>query len=132
MAAHQGKELLLKIHDGSDYQLIGGFTSNEFTISGETMDITTKDSNGFKELLDGAGNRSVSVSGSGVFMNDAAFALAHGHLLAATHPDCQIIVPGHGTYTGKFAIASLNMTGAQEDAVKYTISLDSAGPITFA
>ena len=131
MAAQQGKELLLKIHDGSDYQLIGGFQSNEFSINGETVNITSKDSAGFKQLLDGAGLRSISTSGNGVFLNDAAFAVAHGHVLAGTHPDCQIVVPGFGTYSGPFAITTLSMTGAREDAVTYNISLESAGPVAF-
>ncbi|NVJ71376.1 MAG: phage major tail protein, TP901-1 family [Alphaproteobacteria bacterium] len=132
MAAQQGKELLLKIHDGTDYQLIGGFTSNNFTINGETVDVTTKDSAGFKEYLDGAGVRFISTTGEGVFMNDAAFGVAHGYVLAGTHPDCQLIVPGFGTYTGRFAIKSLQMTGTQEGAVTYSFDLESAGVITFA
>lgn len=131
MAAQQGKELLLKIHDGTDYQLIGGFQSNEFSINGETVDITSKDSQGFKQLLDGAGLRSISTSGNGVFMNDAAFAVAHSHVLAGTHPLCEIVVPGFGTYSGAFAITALSMTGAREDAVTYNISLESAGPVAF-
>jgi TP901-1 family phage major tail protein len=132
MAAQQGKELLLKIHDGSDYQLIGGFQSNDFTISGEAIDITTKEHSGFREYLDGAGVRNLRVSGRGVFMNDDAFRLTHTHAMAGTHADCQVIVPGFGAYTGSFAIASLQMTGEQAGAVTYDISLESAGTITFA
>jgi len=131
MAAQKGKDLLLKIHDGIDYQIVGGFKSNDITINGESVDVTTKDNLGFKELLDGAGVRSLSASGDGVFMNDATFGIAHGHVLAGTHPDCQITVPGLGTYTGKFAITSLGMSGGFEGEVAYTIQLDSAGPITF-
>ena len=131
MAAQQGKELLLKIFDGTDYQLIGGFRSNEFSINGETVDITSKDSAGFKELLDGAGLRSISTSGDGVFLNDAAFTIAHTHLLDGTHPMCEIVVPGFGTYRGPFAITTLSMTGAREDAVTYSIQLESAGQVTF-
>lgn len=132
MAAQKGKELLLKIHDGDSYELIGGFKSNDFSIDGETIDITTKDNNGFKELLDGVGVRSISTSGDGIFMNDATFGVAHGHMLAGTHPNCEITVPGFGTYTGKFAITSLQMNGSYEGEVTYSISLESAGPITFA
>jgi len=131
MVAQQGKELLLKIHDGIDYQLIGGFQSNEFTINGQSVDVTTKDSAGFREFLDGAGVRSLTTGGNGVFMNDTAFGIAHGHVMAGTHPDCQIVVPGLGTYTGKFAITSLSMTGTHDTEVTYTFSLESAGPITF-
>lgn len=131
MAAQKGKDLLLKIHDGIEYQIVGGFKSNDLTINGEAVDVTTKDNVGFKELLEGAGVRSLSASGDGVFMNDATFGIAHGHVLAGTHPECEITVPGLGTYTGKFAISSLQMTGGFEGEVTYSISLDSAGVITF-
>ncbi len=132
MAAQKGKELLLKIHDGSSYELIGGFKSNDFTINGETVDVTTKDNTGYKELLEGVGVRSITTSGNGVFMDDAAFGVAHSHMLAGTHPECEIIVPGFGTYTGKFAITSLQMSGSYEGEITYDITLESAGVVTFA
>lgn len=133
MAVQKGKELLLKIHDGSDYQLVGGFKSNDIDIKGGTAaDITTKDSGGFTELLEEGAIKSLSTTGNGVFMNDAAFALAHGHAMAGTHPDCQIVIPGFGTYTGKFMITSLKLDGSHDGAVTYSITLDSAGPVAFA
>ncbi|WP_417459229.1 phage major tail protein, TP901-1 family [Kordiimonas sp.] len=138
MTAQLGKELLLKIHDGSaafedeNFILVGGFTSNDMKISNQGVDITSKDSGGFKEMLEGGGVRSFTSSASGVFMSDAAFALCHGHMLAATHPECRVIVPGHGTYGGKFAIGSLELTGADEGEVSYSMTFESAGPITFA
>ena len=137
MTAQLGKELLLKIHDGSaafedeNFILVGGFTSNDMKITNTSKDITSKDSGGFKEMLEGSGVRSFASSADGVFMSDAAFALCHGHMLAATHPECRIIVPGHGTYGGKFAINSLSLTGTDEGEVVYNLTFESAGPITF-
>jgi len=135
MAAQQGRDLLLKIHDGSAplpggaYLAVGGFTSNDFSINGETIDITNKDSGGFKELLEGGGNVSLSISGDGVFLDDESFKRVHDHMLAQTHPECQVIVPDFAEYTGKFAITSLSLTGGNNQAVTYRISLDSAGAI---
>jgi TP901-1 family phage major tail protein len=136
MAAQKGRELLLKIHDGSTdftdagYSVVGGFKSNSFEMNGEAIDITNKDSGGFKELLEGGGNVSLSVSGDGVFLDDASFQRVHDHLLAQTHPDCKIVIPDFAEYTGKFAISTLSLSGNDGEAVTYNISLDSAGIVT--
>lgn len=137
MAAQHGRELLLKVHDGSaafedaNFTTVGGFTSNDIKISNTVVDITSKDSGGFKESLDGGGQRSFTSSASGTFLSDATFALVHQHVLASTHPYCRIVVPGHGTYEGKFAISNLELKGDQNEEVTYSLSFESSGPVTF-
>jgi len=131
MAAQKGKELILNIHDGLAYVTVGGFRSNNFTINGETVDITNKGSSDYRELMSTGGLRSISTSASGVFVDKITFLLAHTHVLAGSHADCQIIVPGLGEYTGNFIISSLDMSGEHNGEVSYSLSLDSAGFITF-
>lgn len=131
MAAQKGRELLLKVSNGSGgYDPVGGFQSNSFDINGQAVDITNKDSGGFKEALSGAGTVSISTSASGVFMGDDEFQTVHDAALNNTHLDCQIVVPGFQTYQGNFIVNSLSMEGGTEEAVTYNISLESAGPIT--
>ena len=68
MAAQKGKEVLIKIWDGSDsYDIIGGLRSSSITLNDESVDVTTKDSSGYRTLLAGGGVNSISISGSGVF-----------------------------------------------------------------
>ncbi|WP_262689784.1 phage major tail protein, TP901-1 family [Kordiimonas aestuarii] len=137
MAAQLGRELLLKIHDGSssyedsNYVAVGGFNSNDIKITNSEVDITSKDSGGFKESLDGGGQRSFSSTAAGTFLSDAAFQTVHDHMMNATHPLCRVIVPGHGTYEGKFAITNLELMGREADEVNYSISFSSSGVITF-
>lgn len=136
MAAQKGSELLLKIHDesealpGGSYVAVGGFTSNSFDINGSAIDISNKDSGLFRETLEGAGRVTLSVSGDGVFLDDASFQRVHDHAMAQTHPNCQVIIPDFAEYTGKFAVTRLSLSGEDEGAVIYNITLDSAGPIT--
>jgi TP901-1 family phage major tail protein len=131
MSAQKGKELLLQVNNGSGtYETVGGFTSNDFDINGQAVDITNKDSAGFKEALSGGGIVSINTSASGVFMNDESFERVHDAALANTHLDCRICVPNFMAYTGPFIVTSLGMNGATEDAVQYSISLESAGAIT--
>jgi TP901-1 family phage major tail protein len=137
MAAQHGRELLLKVHDGSasfedaNFTTVGGFASNNIKIANTAIEITSKDSGGFKESLDGGGQRSFSTDAEGTFLSDATFALVHNHILNSTHPLCRVVVPGHGTYEGKFVIISLDMTGAQNDEVTYRMAFESSGTVTF-
>ena len=43
------------------------------TINSETVDVTDKDGNGWRELLEGAGITSMSLKGSGVVSDNAVF-----------------------------------------------------------
>lgn len=131
MTAQKGRDLILQIHDGSDYETIGGFRTNSFTINNETADVSTKDSGAFRQLMADTGLRQLSTSGNGVFLGDAQFEVAHGHAMAGTHPMCKIMAPGLGAYTGAFAIRSLDMAGNHNGEVTYNIALESAGDISF-
>lgn len=133
MSAQKGKELLLAVNDGTGtYETVGGFISNDFDINGQAVDITSKDSGGFKHALDGGGIVSISTSASGVFMDDESFERVHAAALSNGHLDCRITLPDFMTYTGPFIVTSLSLSGGIEDAVQYNISLESAGTITTA
>lgn len=133
MTAQKGREFVLQINDGSSYQTVGGFRSNRFSINGQTIEVTNKGSDGARQLLADAGVVSLSTSGSGVFLNnDVHFKSVHDKALAQEHADCKIIVPGFMSYTGLFAISSLEMSGEHNGEVTYSISLESAGAIQAA
>jgi len=131
MTAQKGRDLILQINDGTNYLTVAGFRSNGFTINNTPVDISNKDSGAFQQYMEDAGLRHISVTGDGVFLGDAQFALAHGHIMAGTNPLCKLIAPGLGDYTGNFAIRSLQMSGNHNDGVTYQFQLESAGDITF-
>lgn len=134
MAAQAGKDLLLKVEDDAlpgTYVAVGGFRSNSFTINGEGIDITNKDSNGFKEMLDGAGVRSVTASGTGVFMDDAIFTQVNTDVLAGSIKSWEVIIPDFGTYEAGFLITSVEFAGEHNGEATYTINLESSGAVTF-
>jgi len=134
MTAQKGRDFLLKIGDGGGpetFTTIGGFRNNKFTINNQIVDITNKDSVGKRELLAGAGLQIMTASGSGVFVDDTAFGTAHTAALNGTIDNWEIIVPGHGTYSGPFQISNLEFDGEYKGEQLYSISLESAGAITF-
>ena len=69
MAAERGSAFLLKLGGGSPviYVTVAGLKTTQLTINGDAVAITNKDSGGWRELLSGAGVRSVSVAASGIF-----------------------------------------------------------------
>lgn len=135
MAAQKGSEFLVRVGDGGSptetFTVIGGFRTSSFTINGEMVDITHKGSGGVRHLLEGAGVTSFSASGSGVFIDDAAFATVEGHARLNTHANYQIVIPGWGVYEGPFQITSASMDGEYNGEVVDNFSLESAGPVSF-
>lgn len=133
MPAQKGRELLLQVDDGAgSYVTVGGFKSNSFSINGNAVDITNKDSGGFRASLDGGATISIDTEASGVFMDDAQFEKVHTAAISGTHLDARVTIPDFMTYTGPFTVPSLQLSGDTEGAITYNIRLASAGQITAA
>jgi len=75
MAAEKGSAFLLKIGDGASplaFQTVAGMRTTQMSVNGEAVNVTSKESGGWRELLSGAGVRSVSVAASGIYTGSAA------------------------------------------------------------
>ncbi len=138
MAAQKGRELLVYISDGTspgNFTLVSGLRDTTLTITDQEIDVTTKDDNGIRKLLSGRVMRSMSVSGTGVFLDNTWAETMRQLMFDGTHREYRIVVPGAGdaggTYEGEFRIISIEYTGAHDGAVNYSISLQSAGDIAF-
>lgn len=137
MAEQKGSDMLLKIDTavsgGPTYTTVGGIQSKGLKINEESVDVTTQDATDkFRRLLAGAGIRKVSLSGSGILSGGTGQLAAHTSIMEGTIKDWEVIVPGWGSYTGKFQVTSFDIKGPHDKAVDFDISLESAGQITFA
>lgn len=133
MAAQKGKDLLLKIHDGTAFVTVAGLRSRQIAFNAEAVDVTHAESAGrWRELLAGAGVKRASVTGSGVFKDGASDALIRQSFFDGTLRNAQIVVPDFGTLAGPFQITSLEFAGEHDREVTFDIALESAGEITFA
>lgn len=73
MAVQSGKDLLIKIDQTGDGQFvtIAGLRATRISFNTESVDVTSLESQGgWRELLAGAGVKSASISGSGVFRDE--------------------------------------------------------------
>ena len=136
MSAQRGKDILLKIGDGGSpesFTAIGGLRTRTMSLNAATVDITHSDSaGGWRELLAGAGVRQASVSGSGVFLNDAAAETVRAAFFTGAAGDWEIVVPGLGRLTGPFQIANLDYAGDHDGEATMALALESAGALAFA
>ncbi|MEE4121170.1 MAG: phage major tail protein, TP901-1 family [Paracoccaceae bacterium] len=134
MGAQSGKDLLIKIEaSGSGaFETLAGLRATRLSLNAQTVDVTTLDSpGGWRELLVGAGVRSASLSGSGVFKDSASDARAREVFFGQQAPVFQVIVPDFGTIEGPFQIAAIEYAGDYDGEATYEVSMASAGAITF-
>lgn len=132
MVAQKGKDLLLKIDNGSGFVTVAGLRSKRIAFNSETVDITDADSAGrWRELLAGAGVQRAAVSGSGIFKDAQSDALMRQRFFAGEIVDWQLAVPDFGTVEGPFQVTALEYTGSHDGEVTFEVALESAGPIGF-
>ena len=135
MAAQKGKDLLLKIDatGAGVFETVAGLRANRISLNAEAVDATNADSNGrWRELLDGAGARSASISGSGIFKDAASDAMIRQAFFDGAAVVAQIVVPDFGVLEGPFQITSLEYSGAHDGEATFETSLSSAGALSFA
>ncbi len=132
MGVESGSAFLLKVGDGGvppAYATIAGLRTTQLSINGEGVNVTTKDSGGWRELLSGAGVRSVSVSGAGIFTGSAAEGRIKGNALSGVIDDYELSFEGGERMQGRFLITRLDYAGDYNGERNYTLSLESSGVV---
>lgn len=135
MPAQNGSTFLLKVGDGASppvFSTVAGLRTTQMSINGDPVVITSKDSGGWRELLSGAGSRSVSVSAAGIFLGSAAESRIRAHALAGTITDYELSFEGGERLRGRFLIQRLDYSGDFNAERNYAITLESSGPVTSA
>lgn len=133
MAAQKGKDLLLKLDDGTGaFVAVAGLRTRRLAFNAEGVDVTHAESAGrWRELLAGAGVRRASLTGAGVFKDAAADAQIREIFFAGVIRTWQVIVPDFGMIAGPFQITSLDYRGDHAGEVTFDLALESAGELAF-
>ena len=135
MPVEKGSAFLLKVGDGATpptYTTIAGLRTTQLAINADTIVITNKGSGGWRELLSGAGVRSVSVAGAGVFNGTAAEARLKASAMAGLLDAYEISFESGERLHGSFLITKLDYAGDFNGERSYTLALESSGPVTAA
>lgn len=131
MPAYNGNDFLLKDGtSGTAGTTIAAMRATSFNIQTATIDVTTKDSAKFRELLGGGGVRSMSISASGVLTDGVTF----DNLLTRVHSGT-IVAYGltfgdSDAINASFQITSVTAGGDHDAEQTYDVTLESSGSIT--
>ncbi|WP_424942905.1 phage major tail protein, TP901-1 family [Aliiroseovarius crassostreae] len=134
MVAQKGKDLLIKLDmTGSGvFETIAGLRATRISFNAESVDVTSLESQGgWRELLGGAGVKSASISGSGVFRDASTDERARQIFFDNEVPNFQVIVPDFGTVEGAFMITAIEYAGSHNGEATYEMSMASAGELIF-
>ncbi|RRH77317.1 phage major tail protein, TP901-1 family [Falsigemmobacter faecalis] len=134
MAVQNGKDLLLKVDlsDDGQFETVAGLRATRISFNAESVDVTSLASEGgWRELLGGAGMKSASVSGSGVFRDAATDERVRAIFFAGETPEYQVVIPDFGIIAGRFQITGLEYSGSHNGEATWQISLASAAALSF-
>ena len=132
MAAERGSAFLLKIGDGASppgFTTVAGLKTTQLSINGDAVAITNKGSGGWRELLSGAGVRSVSVAASGIFTGSSAEAQVRSIALTGELEDYELSFESGERMQGQFLVTRLEYAGDFNGERNYTLALESSGEV---
>ena len=135
MAGQKGRDVLIKIGDGADpevFTTVAGIRAKTISLNAKTVDGTSGESpSAWRELIAGAGVKSASVSGAGVFKDAASDAAIQQIFFAQAARSFQLIIPDFGALQGPFLVESLDYSGDHDGEAAFAITLASAGALSF-
>ncbi|HMC90963.1 MAG TPA: phage tail protein [Allosphingosinicella sp.] len=135
MGAEKGSAFLLKVGDDASppvHATVAGLRATQLSVNGEAVNVTSKDSGGWRELLSGAGLRSVSVSASGIFTGSAAELRVKANALAGLVDAYELSFESGERLRGRFLVTRLDYAGDYNGERTYALSLESSGPVASA
>mgnify|MGYP003138793816 FL=1 len=139
MPAGKGSSFLLKDNSTGTPATIGGLRSTSMTINGEAVDITTKDSNAFissgndkaRDLLQGGGVRSMTLSASGVFTDSSTENILRGFAFDGAIQNYDLVFSDGSKISGAFLVTSYERAGEFNGEETYSVTLESSNTITY-
>lgn len=132
MAVESGAAFLLKLSDNGEpeqFRTVAGLRTTQLSIAAQQVVVTNKGSGGWRDLLGGAGVRSVSIAGAGVFTGSAAEMQLKSRALSGALDRYEVSFEGGERLRGTFQVTRLDYAGDFNGERSYTLSLESSGPV---
>ncbi len=132
MSAEKGSAFLLKVGNGAAppiYATVAGMRTTQMSVNGEAVNVTSKESGGWRELLSGAGVRSVSVAASGIFTGSTAETRLKSNALGGLLDDYELSFESGERMRGRFLVSRLDYAGDYNGERTYTLALESSGAV---
>jgi predicted secreted protein len=135
MAKFNASTQKLHIVESSVAKLVAHLTNLSLSFSGETIDLTSKDNNGFKDFIMGLKSFSLSVEGFVDFQtstdqrnfDDFMTAARAGTPLTVLVKNSTV---GDTTIQGTAYVTGLDLTSGTEEGATFTANLEFSGDVT--
>lgn len=133
MAAQKGRDLLVKLADvNGDYKTLIGLRAKTLNLNAKAVDVTHSQSeNAWRELLPGAGIKTLEISGNGIFQDSDSDAQMREAFFSQAIQSLEIIIPDFGIIQGGFILSELSYAGRYDGEASYEMRLSSAGTQVF-
>lgn len=135
IAAQKGRAFLLKISNGVSpptFNTISGMRANGVSINNNPVDITTKTSVGFRELMPDGGIQQFSFTGSGVWDSSNQYLLQlQQNAVSRVNAEYEIVSGAGDAFVGLFAVSAFSRDGTHNDAETFSVTLESASAVTY-
>ena len=109
---------------------IAGARTDSLTINNEPLDITDKDSAGWRTFMADAALRSVSCEIEGVLRDSTLIADSVGTVTTTLLRESVVTITGIGTLTGDFLLTNIQIGAEMGDVVTFTATLESGESMT--
>lgn len=139
--ALKGRAFLMKFDfsgvSPTSYTLLTGMRSTQMKINGNQVDITSKLSGGWQELLSDAGVRKIEMSASGIFDDTPSNVMMQLQKAALdnTQVNAEIIfgdTPAAVVLAGQWFIGDLTLDSPYDNVTTFSLTLMSNGVVTYA
>lgn len=126
MAAIAGRKVRVQVATTN----VAGAQTDELVINREHIDITDKDDVGIRTFLTEIGTFSMSMTCSGVLVDDTLIDWASDS--TDVLKTMTFVITGIGSYSGSFGVASFTQGGNDgAEAATFQATFESAGAVTF-
>jgi len=126
MAAQKGREILIKRNGVT----VAGMRQKGLTINGAPAANISDSESTWEEFLAGAGLKSFSVQGSGVFKDSASENAVVTDVMTDAENPYEIVVPGLGSFSGNMICTGISLNGGHTSEVSYQMGWQATGVVT--
>jgi TP901-1 family phage major tail protein len=134
MTAQAAHNVLIKIGDGlfpETFTTVGGLQVTELGLRNQPQESTNISSAGWRELLAGAGTRSIRISGEGIFVDSSAEASVRALAFSAGVKNFKLTFGNGSAVVGAFMVSDYERRAEVDGEERYALTLESAGVVTF-
>lgn len=116
--------------DFEAFETLGGLRTKSFAFASDAIENSNHGTNQWRQVVDDAGMRQLSLSGDGVYTNESTFEALEEAAFENTLTCLAIVDVRSGkVYIGCFKITALEASGAFDGEATYTMSAVSSGEV---